>query len=301
MFNIHVVREETDVTGAGDWNDDDYIDAPTKALIYHLEFLDNTGARTLAYVLTQFGSVLQVKDKTQGLIADYDQISDLYYYLWYMLKRRPKLQGHSTDNDVGSITLAHWFGHPLKPYQGLNARGLTTKLTSPASGNSIDSEKLSIFQLTQPNAKYTEFIKHEKVAFTPTSAGWKKLPLFITPRDKKILLALLYQTTGRDDVATTLTLTIDRLAFWADGVKRIGNHYADFWINLFAPDTHEAGNAYEAGLTFPSTYVPIDFTKLNGGHPLIPAEHGITRSLKLDIYGGDANAVRLNQYSLVKA
>lgn len=301
MFNIHVVRDETDVTGAGDWNDDDYIDAPTKALIFHMQFLDNTGARTLAHVLAQMGSVLQVKDKKQGLIADYDQTADLYYYLWYFLKRRPKIQGHSTDNDVGTITLALMFGHWLKPYQGLNARGLTTKLTSPASANSIDSEKLSIFQLTQPNAKYTEFIKHEKVAFTPTSAGWKKLPLFVTPLNKRILLALLYQTTGRDDVATTLTTTLEEIEFWADGVKRIGGHNAEFWTNLFAPDTHEAGNAYEAGLTFPSTYVPIDFTKLNGGRPLIPAEHGITRTLKMNIYGGDANAVRLNQYSILRA
>lgn len=301
MFNIHLIRDETDVTGADDWNNDNYIDAPTKALIFHLEFLDNTGARTLAHVLAQFGSVLQVKDKSKGLIADYDQISDLYYYLWYMLKRRPKLQGHSTDNDVGSITLVHWFGHPLKPYQGLYANGLTTKLTSPASGNSIDSEKLSIFQLTQPHAKYTEFLKHEKVAFTPTSGAFKMLPMFITPRTKKILLAMLYQTTGRDDVATALTLTIDKLQIWADGVQRVGEHFADFWINLFAPDTHEAGNAYEAGLSFPSTYLPIDFTKLNGGRPLIPAEHGITRTLKLNIKGGDANAVRLNQYSLLRA
>lgn len=300
MFNIHKIEEEKDISSAGKITNDEYVDAPTKAIVFHYEFLQNTSTpRTLAHILTQFGSLLQIKDKEQGLIADYAQIADLYYYLWYLNKMPPKIQGHSSDDDVGAVTLAHWFGHPLKPYQGLNASGLSSKLQSPASANNIDGDLLTILQLTQPKAKYTEFLKHEEVAFTCLS-GQKMLPLFITPRNKKILLLMLHQATPRDD-STTNTISIDSLEFYADGVKRIGELYADFLINLFAPAHAEAGRAYEPDTTFLSNYMPIDFTKLNGGHPLIPSEVGIKRTLKLNIGSTTTDAVRLNQYSLLRA
>lgn len=300
MFNVNKIREETDISAVGDWKDDKYLDAPTKALIFELKFVTDTSAWALADILTQFGSVLQVKDIVEGLIVDYEQIADLFYYEWYRRKVMPKTQGHTSADDVATATLGIWFGDPLKPHEGLNAQGLTSKLTSPASGNQIKTEKLSIFQLTCAKAKFTEFMKHERVAFSTEASGWKKVPLNVDPKTKKILLALIYQHTPRDD-STSDVITVDQLELYKDGNAGIKKFYADFLINLFAPNLGEPLAAYEPNETYLSNYIPFDFQRLNNGLPYVPAREGVKKTLKFNIYGGDAQTDnRINQYSLVK-
>lgn len=299
MFNINKIREETDITGAGDWKDDKYEEAPTKALIFELKFLTDTTAWAIADFLTQFGSVLEVKDMVEGLIVDYEQIADLFYYEWYRRRTMPQTRGHSNDTDVGHGTLEIWFGDPLNPHQGLNAQGLTTKLTSPASGNQIKTEKLSIFQLTCAKAHFTEYIKHERVAFSTEASGWKQVPINVDPKTKKILLALIYQHTPRDD-STTDTITVDQIEVWKDGNAGIKKFYADFLQNLFSPNLGQPAGIFDADETYLGNYIPFDFQRLNNGLPYVPAREGVKKTLKLNIYGGDAQTDnRINQYSLI--
>ena len=302
MFNIEKIREETDITGAGDWNDDDYVDAPTKGLLFTWKFLQNTATdATLAHLLTQMGSVLQVKDKRQGLIVDYAQLADWFYCEWYRAKNAPNIHGsNDTDNYIITITAPIWFGNPFNPHQGLDVRGLTSKVTSPASANNLDTDTLSVHQIICPKANFTEFIKHEKVDYTPTSGGWKKLPLYVTPLGRKIKYVIFYQTTGRDASATD-TITIDQIEMWKDGSIGIGRFYADLLINLGIPSgfVSQTNLALTGVQHWLGNYMVFDFMRLNNGYPYVPSREGVKRKLEFNIYGGDANAVRMNEFSLL--
>lgn len=299
-YDIHTVIKQKSVGASAVTlgSDFSFLKANTKGLIVVLEALDNGGSHTLANLLTQLGSIVTVSTDVYGLITNYQTVADLYYDLWAKNGTPPRLTHHTTDNDIIKLSLVLWFGRYDHNDEGLPACQITMGWTVPADGNAIDTRKISVYQITSDHS-FSKLLKQEYFPHTPATAG-SKLKLSIEPRNKQILDVFLFQTTAPDDTTTDLT-TIEALEPYIDSGSGIFEAQpADVLVEVYLAFRRacQAHSAYVVDSYILGNYVSVDF-ELMFNKPFVPSEQGVINEAGLNIIGGDTNAVRAYQRSLI--
>jgi hypothetical protein len=275
-----------------------FLKSNTKMLIVIFEALSNGGSQTLANVLTQMGTIWKLDSDKFGTIVNYQTFADLYYHIWSKTGKPPKVKMHTTDNDVIKIIFAIKFGRDGHSEEGLPASQLTMNITFPADGNSIDTRKITIYQITE-DSSYSKLLKLEYNAHTPSTTG-KKLPLPIEPRSKEILSSFFYQTTAGDDT-TTDTTTIEAMVLYKDSLETVFEVGASDLLMELWHALHGNGDGqtiYDVTETLLGNYIFIDFIDWFG-KPIVPSQLGVVTEFGWNIVGGDTNAVRHYLESLI--
>lgn len=281
-------------------SDFSFLKTNTKALIVVLEALSNGGSQTLADVLTQMGSIWKLDSDKYGTIINFQTFADLYYYIWSVTGKPPKVKMHTSENDLIKIAFAIPFGRLNHPEEGLPASQLTMSITVPADANETDTRTVTIYQVTSDN-RFSKYLKMEYTAHTPATAG-KKLPLSIEPRDKEMLYSFFFQTTAGDDSTTDLT-TIEAMQPYKDSDAGIFEALpADVLMELWhaLEGNGDANTIYDVTETLLGNYIFVDFIKWFE-KPLVPKQMGVIGEFGWNIIGGDTNAVRHYLTSLIPA
>jgi hypothetical protein len=280
-------------------SDIEWIEAPTKMIRITFKFLSNntTTGFTVANILTQMGTTFVLQGAKVGKVTDTLQMADLFYSLWFLGKGPPVNFGGTTNNYVCAVIMDYWFGRLNHPNEGLPAKKMQLSWALPADGNEIDTRTVEILQFIEYGAKYTHGICHEqKNGPTPSTATEKnfEFPLLSpNPKDQKVLLDLIFMTTGLGATATDTT-TIETLQLMRNGSPVGDKHQVEGWQGMLPANSEDI---CVIAHTFPKTYVPLDYVGLYGA-PLHIRSHGIDSKYGIYFLGGDTNAIRVAHTTL---